>query len=50
MKKKPTLHEQVNELQRKYALSVKVRDEILNLAKSAYSQGGDDYHKLLTKR
>jgi hypothetical protein len=50
MKKKPTIHDQVNELQRKFALSVLVRDEILKLAKSAYCQGGDDAHKLLTRK
>lgn len=49
-KNKKSLHDQVNELQRKFALSVLVRDEILKLAKSAYCQGGDDTHKLLTKK
>lgn len=46
----PTIYEQVNELQRKFALSVLVRDEVLKLAKSAYCQGGDDAHKLLLKK
>lgn len=49
MSKKLTIHEQVNKLQQKYALSVKVRDEILSLAKSAYCQGGNDAHKSLRR-
>lgn len=50
MKTKPNLHEQVNELQRKYALSVKVRDEILKLVKSAYCQGSNDCYKILSEK
>lgn len=50
MSKKITIYDQVNKLQKKYALSVLVRDEILKLAKSAYCQGGDDAHKLLVKK
>lgn len=50
MTKKLTIYDQVNKLQKKYALSVLVRDEILKLAKSAYCQCGDDTHKLLVKK
>lgn len=49
-KNKKSLHDEVNDLQRKFAWSLLVRDEVLKLVKSAYCQGGDDTHKLLTKK
>ena len=48
-KKEYTPHERVNKLAQKYSWSVKVRDEVLALARNAYVQGSNDCFNSINK-